>query len=61
MEKVLFVCLSLERSKMKLAWLCYNVIENGGGEYHKPVIVFEEPDKWDWHKVVPIVYAEIVE
>lgn len=46
---------------MKLAWLCYNVVENGGGEWQAPIIVFEEPDMWKYHKVVPIVYAEIRE
>ena len=46
---------------MKLAWLCYNVIENSGGEWGPPVIVFIEPDRYKYHKIVPIVYAEIVE
>ena len=47
---------------MKLAWLCYNVVENSGCDlYHEPTIVFQEPPYWKYHKVVPIVYMEIVE
>jgi len=42
---------------MKLAWICY-MFENGDA---KPIIMFEEPHPYQWHKVVPIVYAEIIE
>lgn len=40
---------------MKLAWLCYrdNVAD--------PIIMFEEPDRNWYDKVITIVYAEIVE
>jgi len=47
---------------MKLAWLCYHLIENTGKlEYDKPEILFYEPDRYRYDKVIPIVYAEIVE
>ena len=47
---------------MKLAWLCYYLIENTGKlEYDKPAILFHEPKQNQYDKVVPIVYAEIVE
>jgi len=47
---------------MKLAWLCYHLIENAGElKYDEPVILFYEPDRYRYDKVVPIVYAEIVE
>jgi hypothetical protein len=41
---------------MKLAWLCYphwhdSCIGDG------PVIRFEEPERWIYRKIVPIVYA----
>jgi hypothetical protein len=42
---------------MKLAWICYEY-DNGDEMVN---IVFIEPDRYRWHKVVPIVYAEIVE
>jgi hypothetical protein len=40
---------------MKLAWLCYTTDEDS-----YPTIQFEEPSRYSWFKVVPIVYAEIV-
>jgi len=43
---------------MKLAWLCY--VKTYDLEDQEIVIVFEEPSKWRYSKVVPIVYAEIV-
>ena len=47
---------------MKLSWLCYHLIEDGPGlKYDNPVILFEEPNLYHYDKVVPIVYAEIVE
>jgi hypothetical protein len=42
---------------MKLAWLCYKFTYD---EDYNVVIVFEEPESWEYSKVVPIVYAEIV-
>jgi hypothetical protein len=42
---------------MKLAWLCYDNDEN----YPQVIIVFSEPSRWRYSKVVPIVYAEIEE
>jgi hypothetical protein len=45
---------------MKLAWLCYYYdTENEPDGLVK--IVFEEPITYHYRKVVPIVYAEIVE
>lgn len=48
---------------MKLAWLCYDVIENGGeiGELEIKCIRFVEPRDYEFYKIVPIVYAEIEE
>ena len=44
---------------MKLAWLCYtHTYEDDEQEI---IIVFEEPAKWKYSKVVPIVYAEIIQ
>ena len=45
---------------MKLAWLCYNDY-NDVGELTAPIIVFREPDYRHYYKIVPIVYAEIVD
>lgn len=47
---------------MKLAWICY-MFQDGSSnkDYGKAIIVFEEPDPYRWDKVVPIVYAEIVD
>jgi hypothetical protein len=42
---------------MKLAWLCY---DNGIG-YNEVHIRFVEPDPMSWDKVVPIVYAVLVD
>lgn len=39
---------------MKLAWLCYH------GSYENdpyPVILFVEPERWEYQKIIPIVYA----
>lgn len=46
---------------MKLAWLCYNIIPNSGGEFGPPLIKFYEPDNQEYDTVIPIVYAEIIE
>jgi hypothetical protein len=42
---------------MKLAWLCYLHDEDD----LLPVIRFEEPERWIYRKVVPIVYAVLVD
>lgn len=42
---------------MKLAWLCYYYEDDND----TVEIVFTEPERYRWHKIVPIVYAEIVE
>lgn len=39
---------------MKLAWICYS-------EYGDVTICFSEPERWQFERIVPIVYAEIVE
>jgi hypothetical protein len=39
---------------MKLAWLCYL---HDVDDDILPVIRFEEPERWVYRKVVPIVYA----
>lgn len=42
---------------MKLAWLCYDE-----GEFFTNIIIlFSEPKSWEYSKIVPIVYAEIIE
>ena len=47
---------------MKLAWLCYDYEDRCYPyNYKDPVILFYEPDRYRYDKVVPIVYAEIVE
>ena len=44
---------------MKLAWLCYT---NGYDLDEIEVIIkFEEPESWEYSKIIPIVYAEIKE
>lgn len=40
---------------MKLAWICIF------DEESTPTIRFEEPNPLHWMKIIPIVYAEIVE
>ena len=39
---------------MKLAWICYN-------EYGDVTIRFNEPEEWQFERIIPIVYAEIAE
>jgi hypothetical protein len=43
---------------MKLAWLCYGWDDV---RFTKPVIVFVEPTGYEYGKIVPIVYTEIVD
>lgn len=40
---------------MKLAWICWI----NDPDYPEVTIVFEEPEAWQFSKVMPIVYAEI--
>ena len=41
---------------MKLAWLCYD-----DDDYYPRVIIrFEEPEYWEFKRVVQIVYTEIL-
>jgi len=47
---------------MKLAWLCYDYDEwlktsTHNDEVAVPEIRFEEPSRYQFHKIVPIVYA----
>lgn len=50
---------------MKLAWLCYDEHseeeQRVSGVGAEVTIVFSEPSRWQYSKVVPIVYAEIEE
>ena len=47
---------------MKLAWLCYDYEDrNYPYTYNDPVILFQEPLRYLYDKVVPIVYAVIEE
>jgi hypothetical protein len=47
---------------MKLAWLCYEYdFDLSASTYKDPVILFHEPERYRYDKVIPIVYAEIVE
>lgn len=42
---------------MRLAWICYD----DDSIYPIATIVFVEPERWRYSRVVPIVYAEIIE
>jgi hypothetical protein len=42
---------------MKLAWLCYPHDYGDDPDDLYPVIRFEEPERWIYRKIVPIVYA----
>lgn len=42
---------------MKLAWICY--VDDP--EFPEVEIRFEEPERWRYCRVVPIVYAEIIQ
>ena len=42
---------------MRLAWICYDEDRI----VPQVFVVFEEPERWRYSKVVPIVYAEIIE
>lgn len=44
---------------MKLAWICYThrVYDDDEQEI---IILLKKPEKWKYSKIVPIVYAEIV-
>lgn len=45
---------------MKLAWLCYpNKYEWDEDEDYDVTIVFKEPARYLYSKVVPVVYAEL--
>lgn len=41
---------------MKLAWICYD-----DAIYPQVIIVFCDPERWRYNRIVPIVYAEIIE
>ena len=41
---------------MKLAWICYEY-KFGSEEYETPVILFVEPERWQYSEIIPIVYA----
>ena len=48
---------------MKQAWLCYKEKEDYEGlgkSIGNPIILFHEPDDYEYYMVIPIVYAEIV-
>jgi hypothetical protein len=46
---------------MKLAWLCYGWYDHVGyPSLTKPIILFVEPTGYEYSKIVPIVYTEIV-
>jgi len=46
---------------MKLAWLCYGWDDIGYPSTTQPLILFVEPTGYEYAKVVPIVYMEIVD
>ena len=46
---------------MKLAWLCYPYHDNDSFDPRDVQIKFQEPQKWEYAKIVPIVYLEIKE
>lgn len=41
---------------MKLAWLCWGFYDE---DDDGPIIRFREPERYEFRKVIPIVYAEI--
>lgn len=43
---------------MKLAWICYDYVEDGE-DLPEPVILFTEPDLYRFRIIIPIVYAKI--
>jgi hypothetical protein len=44
---------------MKLAWICYKRVDEDDDYVEAPEILFEEPNQWNYNKVIPIVYAEL--
>jgi hypothetical protein len=46
---------------MKLAWLCYRWKLDDTDTLLDAIILFKEPERYEYERVVPIVYAEIVE
>jgi hypothetical protein len=47
---------------MKLAWICYEYDDDfpDGYDSTRAIIIFDEPSKWKYAKIIQIVYAEIV-
>jgi hypothetical protein len=43
---------------MKLAWLCWRYDDDG---YSDARIEFKEPEPYEYFKVIPIVFMEVVE
>lgn len=41
---------------MNLAWICYRGWDDDDIDY---VIVFKEPERYMYSKIIPIVYAEL--
>lgn len=45
---------------MKLAWICYEYdYEDERNRDPVPLIKFNEPERYRYHTVIPIVYAEV--
>jgi hypothetical protein len=43
---------------MKLAWICYRDWDDDDSDIEH-VIVFKEPERYMYSKIIPIVYAEL--
>lgn len=43
---------------MKLAWICYEY-DDYDGVMSEPIILFSEPERYRYHTVIAIVYAEL--
>lgn len=45
---------------MKLAWICYDHdLDDIGDKMPTPVILFKEPARYQYHTIIPIVYAKL--
>ena len=45
---------------MKLAWICYEYdYDDERNMNPEPIILFKEPERYRFHTIVPIVYAEL--
>lgn len=46
---------------MKLAWICYPYGDDDDDDPVEPTLLFTEPPRYLYGRIIPIVYAELKE